>query len=67
MCMAEEVCSQFNVTEGIVTMGCDRKSALDRVMELNWQATAQTAQFDLVGAIRAKIAARSLTWKSHWV
>ena len=67
LCVVEQVCEEHNVSSGRVTIGCDGEEALWRSCASKDIVRPTDSDFDLIYAIRTKIANLPVEVETHWV
>ena len=63
----EQLVEEHGMTKGSITIGCDNESALWMTLSPRYRPSPDSAHFDLVSAIRAKIARLPIQFHSHWI
>ena len=67
LCVAEELCSLYAISAGSLTIGCDNEKCLWMSIDKPGSLSPTSKSFDLLSAIRQKIAALPITIQAHWV
>eukprot|EP00978_Attheya_sp_CCMP212_P031782 scaffold121357_cov60-Attheya_sp.AAC.2 len=67
VCVLEDLCIQYTITDGHVTIGCDGQEALWQALGSLSSISPSASDFDLVAAIRRKIQALPIRTSMKWI
>jgi hypothetical protein len=66
-CVLEDLCAQYKLSHGHVTIGCDGKEALWQALGSNSPISPSASDFDIIAAIRRKIQRLPITTAMQWI
>eukprot|EP00978_Attheya_sp_CCMP212_P040354 scaffold219421_cov32-Attheya_sp.AAC.2 len=67
VCVLEDLCIQYTITDGHVTIGCDGQEALWQALGSSSPISPWASDFDLVAAIRCIIQALPIRTCMKWI
>jgi hypothetical protein len=67
VCVLEDLCIQYKITDGHVTIGCDGQEALWQALGASSPISPSASDFDLVAAIRQKIHTLPIRTSMKWI
>ena len=67
LCVAEEICDLYSITTGGLIIGCDNEKSIWMAIDKQGSLSPKSKSFDLISAIRKKIAKLPISITSHWV
>jgi hypothetical protein len=67
VCVVETLTSNYGLTSGSITIGCDGKEALYQSLSDTGPVSPRASDFDVITAIRRKVARSPITFHTKWV
>jgi hypothetical protein len=67
VCVVELLATTYGLTDGSITIGCDGQEALWQSLTETGTVSTRASDFDLITAIRRKVARSPITFHTKWV